>query len=412
MSLIFRLAWRNLWRQPRRTWLTIGAMVFSNALLVFMISIQFGMYDLMIDNSLKTLSGHMQVQAPGYIDDAKIRQVVPDVALLADNLRAELNSGEIQAIAARAASFALASSEERSYGIQILGVQPEYEAAVSTIPGLINKGRYLSDADAAEIVIGSVLARNLRTGIGGEVTLLGSGRDGSFAAGVATIVGIFETGVPDFDRSIAEIPLLYFQDVFTMDGAGHEIVITAVDLALIDAIKPQVESLLPSADGLLVQDWDALQPGLKQAIQADLSSAFFMYGVLVVLVAFSVLNTQLMSVLERTREFGVVMALGLTPGRLGRIVLLETGFMGLMSVALGATAGGLITLYFGYYGFSYPGMDDLAANFNLPDRFYPQATMLTLLLGPTIVFFGALVAAIYPALRLRWLHPVDAMRAV
>jgi putative ABC transport system permease protein len=366
----------------------------------------------MIDNSLKTLSGHMQVQAPGYIDDAKIRQVVPDVASLAESLRAELDNGAIEAIAARAAAFALASSEERSYGVQILGVQPEYEPAVSTIPGLVREGRYLGDTNAAEIVIGSVLARNLKAGIGDEVTLLGSGRDGSFAAGVVTIVGIYETGVPDMDRSIAEIPLTYFQDIFAMDDAGHEIVITAADLALIDVMKPQVESLLPTDDDLTVQDWDALQPGLKQAIQADLSSAFFMYGVLVVLVAFSVLNTQLMSVLERTREFGVVMALGLTPGRLGRIVMLETGFMGLVSVALGATVGGLTTLYFGHFGFSYPGMDEMAANFNLPDRFYPQATLSTLLLGPTIVFIGALVAAIYPALRLRWLHPVDAMRAV
>ncbi len=409
MNLIFRLAWRNLWRQPRRTWLTIGAMVFSNALLVFMISIQFGMYDLMIDNTLKSLSGHMQVQAPGYIDDAKIRQVIPDVTTLAANLRSELG---IDTIAARGAAFALSSSEERSYGVQILGVEPEHEVLVSTIPGLIGEGRFLQDSTAAEIVIGQVLARNLKSGIGGELTLLGSGRDGSFAAGIVTIVGIFDTGIPDIDRNIAEIPLHYFQDVFTMEGAGHEIVITAADLTMVDATKPRVEGLLPDDEDLVVHDWDALQPGLKQAIQADLSSAFFMYGVLVVLVAFSVLNTQLMSVLERTHEFGVVMALGLTPGRLGRIVMLETAFMGLVSVLLGATIGGLATLYFGYYGFSYPGMDELGANFNLPDRFYPQVTFSTLFLGPTIVFAGALFAAMYPAFRLRWLHPVDAMRAV
>ena len=405
MNIILRLAWRNLWRQPRRTWLTIGAMVFSNALLVFMISIQFSTYDLMIDNTLQAFTGHLQVQAPGYKDDLKMRQVVPDVSALASRLRRDL---DLETIAARGAAFALASSEERSYGLQIFGVEPQFEPLVSTIPGLVREGRFLQGREAAEIVVGKVLARNLRVALGDEVTLLGSGRDGSFAAAVTTVVGIFDSGVPDMDRSIAEIPLAYFQDVFFMEGAGHQVAIAAPDLVSVDSIMQRVAALIPS--NLVVHDWDALQPGLRQAIQADLSSAFFMYGVLVVLVAFSVLNTQLMSVLERTHEFGITMSLGISPGRLGRLVFLETAMMGLVGVILGALGGGLITAWFGYTGFSYPGMEEMAANFNLPARFYPESTPLTLFLGPLIVFAGGMLACIYPALRLHWLHPVEAMR--
>ena len=405
MNIILRLAWRNLWRQPRRTWLTVGAMVFSNALLVFMISIQFSTYELMIDNTLQAFTGHIQVQAPGYKDDLKMRQVVPDVTSLASTLRRELG---METIAVRAAAFALASSDERTYGLQIYGVEPQFEPFVSTIPGFTRDGRYLKDADASEIVIGKVLARNLRVSLGDEVTLLGSGRDGSFAAAIATVVGVFDSGVPDMDRSIAEVPLGFFQDVFYMEGAGHQVVIAAPDLASVDLLKPRLEALVPA--GLVVHDWDALQPGLRQAIQADLSSAFFMYGVLVVLVAFSVLNTQLMSVLERTHEFGITMSLGVAPGRLGRLVFLETAFMGLVGLCLGALIGGIVTEWFGYTGFSYPGMEEMAVNFNLPPRFYPQATPLTLFLGPVIVFVGGMLAAIYPVLRLHWLEPVEAMR--
>ena len=193
-----------------------------------------------------------------------------------------------------------------------------------------------------------------------------------------------------------------------MDGAGHQVVIAAPDLDTVDVIRDRVSALIPVS--LVVHDWDALQPGLKQAIQADLSSAFFMYGVLVVLVAFSVLNTQLMSVLERTHEFGITMSLGIAPGRLGRLVFLETAMMGLVGLVLGALGGGLITAWFGYTGFSYPGMEEMAANFNLPSRFYPETTPLTLFLGPMIVFAGGMLAAIYPALRLQWLKPVEAMR--
>ena len=169
---------------------------------------------------------------------------------------------------------------------------------------------------------------------------------------------------------------------------------------------------MPADEDIVLLDWDALQPGLKQAIQADLSSAFFMYSVLVILVAFSVMNTQLMSVLERTHEFGIIMSLGLTPGRLGRLVVLETSLMGLAGLFLGALAGGLITLWFTINGFSYPGMDEMAAKFNLPARFFPEVTLLSLFAGPAVVYLGSILSAVYPALRLHWLEPVEAMRAV
>jgi ABC-type lipoprotein release transport system permease subunit len=151
MNLVLRLAWRNLWRQPRRTWLTTGAMVFSNVLLVFMISLQFGMYRLMIENSLQAFTGHMQVQAEGYKDDQKMRQTVPSVADLAGELRERTG---LDSIAARASTFVLASSEERTYGIAVYGVEPGYEPGVSSIPGLVRQGRFLEDPNAAEIVIG------------------------------------------------------------------------------------------------------------------------------------------------------------------------------------------------------------------------------------------------------------------
>lgn len=408
MSITLRLAWRNLWRHARRTWLTIGAMVFSNVLLIFMITLQFGTYGLMIENTLKTLTGHMQVQATGYKDDLKMRQVVADVLPLAERLRAEFPASRVSP---RATAFALASSEERSFGIQVLGVDPTHEPLVSNLPGLVTEGKYLDAIDAAQIVIGSVLARNLKVAIGDEVTILGSGLDGSFAAAIARVTGIFESGAADFDRAIAEVPLGFFQETFFMQGAGHQVVIGAADLAAAEVLLPQLRAAVSTTPALSVYDWNELQPGLRQAVQADMSSSFFMYAVLVVLVAFSVLNTQLMSVLERTREFGIVMSLGISPGRLGRLVMLETGLMATVGLLGGALVGLLVTLYFSKHGFSYPGMDEMAQNFNLPAAVYPRITWLSIFLGPLAVFLFALLSAVYPALRLHWLHPVSAMRA-
>ena len=224
-------------------------------------------------------------------------------------------------------------------------------------------------------------------------------------------MGIYESGVADLDRSIAMTSLGAFQEAFTMQGAGHQVVISAPELAAVPALKARVEALLPPGENLVVHDWDTLQAGLRQMIQADISSAFFMYAVLVVLVAFSVLNTQLMSVLERTREFGIVLALGMRPGRLGRLVLLETALMGLLGAVLGVIAGVLVTGWFSEHGFSYPGLEELAVSFNLPGRMYPRLTTWSVLTGPLVVFAFTVLAALYPALRLRRLEPVEAMRA-
>ena len=403
------LAWRNLWRHTRRTWLTVAAMVFCNILLVFLISFQFGTYQLMIDNALSVFSGHIQLQAPGYNEEPTIRDTLPNIQALADDIRRELDG---VAVSARAMGFALASSEERSYGVQVVGVQADTENQVSTLPGLITQGRYLTIEDTQSIVIGATLARNLKISLGEEITLLGSGWDGSFAADVLTVVGIFSVGLPDIERAMVQIPLSRFQESFFMGNRGHSIVIVADDFATIPSKVAQLQQQFADKENISILDWNTLQPGLRQAIQADMASAWFMYGLLVVLVAFSVMNTQLMSVLERTREFGIVMALGLRTGRLSRLVLLETIVMAMIGMGLGIVLGSIITLIISHTGFTYPGLEEMGERFNLPSRMYPQLSLLSATLGPLVIFAGSFLAALYPAFRLHGLKPVEAMRAV
>jgi putative ABC transport system permease protein len=416
MGINLTLAWRNLWRHPRRTALTLAAIVFSDVLLVWMIALQLGQYDMMIDSTLRAFSGHVQIQAHGYLDKPQMHRTIPNAINLAAEIRKALHDKESAPkasahVSARALGFALVSSEERSYGAQIAGVQPQYEPKVSVIPGLIKQGRYLNGANSEEAVIGSVMARNLKVGVGDELTLLGSGKDGSFAAAVVSVVGIYDSGNTELDRYMVQVPLQYFQEVFSMRGSAHSIVITAASHEQSKVLTPWLRNHIKN-DNLDVIMWERLQPGLKQAIQADFSTAWLMYGVLVALVAFSVLNTFLMSVLERTHEFGIMLALGLTPGKVGRLVWTESLFMALTGMALGIVAGAVFTSYFTIHGFSYPGMEELASKFNLPDRFYPQLDVVSLLLGPGVIFTATLLAALWPAARIHLLKPVEAMQAV
>ncbi len=409
MLLSLRMAWRNLWRQKRRTWLTATAMIFSNVLLVFMIAIQFGSYDMMIENTLRSFSGYFQVQRADYNENPKLRLTLDSIQSLASGLRQAMPDSRI---AARATAFALASSEQRSFGIQVIGVEPGFEPGVSTIPGLVKQGSWLKTPNAPEIVIGSTMAKNLKVKVGDEITLLGSGLDGSFAAGILTVTGVFDSGSADMDRSFAEIPLAYFQEMFSMGNTGNSIVVAVDNLDQVDAESAITRRVIGDRDDLRVIDWTELNPGLKQAIQADMSSAWFMYGVLIILVAFSVLNTQLMSVLERTREFGMITALGVKPFKLAALIMIETTLMALIGLAIGVFLGWLVSLYFSTTGFSYPGMEEIAAKFNLPGKMYPSITVFSMMLGPTVVFVFCLLASIYPAARLYRLRPVEAMRAV
>ncbi|OOZ39986.1 hypothetical protein BOW53_09430 [Solemya pervernicosa gill symbiont] len=406
--MLFRLAWRNIWRHTRRTWLTIAAIAFAATLLIFSITIQLGAYDAMIENTLRLYTGHVQLQREGYQDRPRLRTDITNATEIATRIRSETGW---DSVAVRAMGFALIASEQRSFGAQVVGVESHHEVMVSTLPGLIKQGRYIN-AHGYEAVIGAALARNLKVQIGGELTLLGSARDGSVAATVLEVVGIFESGSQEFDRALLQIPLATFQEVFVMPDAAHAIVVRAPSDTETQAYKQQLQQFVGSDERLVALDWESIIPGLRQIIQADMMEGWFIYAVLILVVTFSILNTFLMAVLERTREFGILLSLGMTPLRLGSLVMLESLLLVVVGLLLGLLLGGSIALYYDLNGFSYPGMEEIGAEFNIPGEIYPQISLLALLLGPAGILIFTLLAALYPAMRIRKLQPVEAMNAV
>lgn len=411
MGIVLRLAWRNLWRHKRRTWLTASAIAFVTVLMVFLITLQLGSYDLMVDSSLRIFTAQMQVQRAGYLDKPQIRTIVPDAVALAERLRTDPALRGV-AIAVRAQAFALASSGTRSYGVQVVGAEPQFEPAVSTIPRLMKSGRFLSGRDTQEAVLGASLAQNLNIKVGDDLTLLGSAMDGSVAATIVPVVGIFASGMRDLDRVLVEMPLGTFQDLFGMGQGAHAIALLAPDLAQLPQMHREVARLLPATPALVVLDWDRLIPGLKQLIQADWTTGWFTYIALIVVVTFSILNTFIMSVLERTREFGIMLALGATPLRIGVLVFTETALLALIGLGIGLGLGLLLSLYLSAVGFTYPGLKEMMAQYGLPGLIYPKVTATTVLLGPAVILGFILVAALYPAFRIRKLQPVEAIHAV
>ena len=410
MPIDTQMAWRNIWRNTRRTILTICAIAFASLLLVFMLSFQFGSYETMINTSVKIQTGHLQIQAQEFQEKKNIRQVVPEPEKIAAILK---TISHIAAYTYRGQAFSLISSNDRTYGVAVTGIDPDREADVSRLKSLIREGDFLTAEDTDQALIGRLLAQNLRVKLGDELTVLGQGRDGSIAATVVQIKGIFSSGISDFDRAAIQIPLRTFQEVYSMQGAVHEVVVIADSLRNVDAIKTGVEAGLPSLNlknPLMVLDWDELMPGLRQSIEMDLISGLIFYLLLVLVVAFSILNTFLMAIFERTREFGVLMAIGTTPGRLTKVLLIESMTMTLIGIVTGIIVGSMITLYFQVHGIDFSGASELLSQFGITGRMYPKLSWLSAISGPLAVLMITFLAALYPALKVRRLQPVEAMR--
>ena len=412
MNPVTKMAWRNVWRNPRRSILTMAAIGFACVLLIFMLSWQNGSYYTMIQTSVGTSTGHLQIQAEGYLDDAEIRTALNAPAEIMDALSAIPG---IEAYAPRAEGFALASSDSRSYGIMINAIDPDKESTVTTIRETVRNGEYLQTDSWDEAIIGAKLAKNLGIGLGDEIVILGQGYDGSVAAGIVRIRGIIKTGMDELDRVIVYVPLPWFQAVYSMDNRIHRILIKGNDLRKTDSLQDQIQSVLDLFENgrnkPVALGWWDIVPGLLQAIQLDLISGLIMYALLIFVVAFSILNTFLMAVFERTHEFGVLLSIGTTPNRLTSLLFLESLFLTFCGIILGSLAGIALTLWVEQTGIAVPNSEAIMSQFGLPERMYPKISLLTICLGPFFVSIITALSALYPALRVRKLKPVDALRA-
>jgi ABC-type lipoprotein release transport system permease subunit len=380
---------------------------FAVVVLVLMLSIRLGAYEDMVNGVVGLNTGHLQIQAPGYFDDEEIRKTVADPGPVIDRLR---TIHHVTGVSSRSRAYAMASGAGRTIGVLVVGVDPKNEPHVSTLPEGIKKGRYFSGSDRGKAVIGSLLAEGLNVGIGDELALIGHGKDDSIAATVVSLVGVFHTGVNAIDRSMVQIPLHDFDEVFFMEGAVHKVVVFVAGMTAISKVRETLQPLLDKQK-LIVMDWSELMPGLKQGIQIDLTFFLLLNCVLIVIVAFSILNTFLMAIFERTQEFGVLMAIGTRPGRLMKVMLMESFIIALLGVLGGMILGSALTVYLSHVGIALQRAEELLATFGVPARLYPRLSWVSMLTGPVVIMIVSNAAAFLPALKIRKLKPVEAMRA-
>jgi putative ABC transport system permease protein len=403
--MLVALAWRNLWRQPVRTGLSLASIAFAAAVLVFMLSFQLGVYDTMKGNVLRIFDGLAQIQPPGYAEDPEVRKVIAAPQRL---IAQAVALPQVTAAAPRGMSYVIFANGELSFGAEVVGVDPLQEPRVATLAATIRRGRYLQAPDSDAVVLGATLARNLKVDVGDRVTLLGSAADGSIAADSLRVVGVFSTGMRDIDRQIAQMPLTRFQATFALPDSANVIVLAGAGLQAMEQAAPALRGLA-RAEGLSFVDWGRLEPALKQAITLDFSSGLLWYASLVLVVVIIILNTLWMSVMERTREFGMLLAVGMRSALIGRMLWMELVLLALIGNGIGIVLGGAVTLWLQHRGIGVHALQSLFAQWGLPGRIYPSLSLTSAVAAPLVIVVCVAVAGLFPYRRVRRLEPIAAL---
>lgn len=407
MSLLFKLGWRNIWRNKRRSIITILAVVFAVMLSIVMRAIQLGTYEVNIRHVVELFSGYIQIQMPGYQKSPTLQKSFHN----SDSLQALLQQRpEVIASAPRVIGDGLTSFRDNSQGALLVGVDPLRERNVSKLDGRVVHGRFLDPDRQDAIVVGDKLLQNLHAQIGDTIVVLAQGFDGSMGNLKYVIIGSVKTGLGEFDRSLVLMNLAAAQDLMVMYGRAN---VLAVRLHDLDEIQDVQQALQPTLKrmGLRALSWSQVMPDLEQSIKLDNISGILMLGILVFVVAFGITNTVLMSVTERFREFGIVLSIGMQQQKLVFLVFLETIMILLVGLIIGNLCAYGINYYLHLHPIEFTGeFADIYAEYGFLPRL--EATLrFSSFFNTTLSIFGiSILATLYPVAKVLKLEPLKGIR--
>jgi putative ABC transport system permease protein len=411
VKLLFAIAWRNLWRNKRRSILSILAVAFAVTIMLFMMGWQQGSYKDMIQNAVQVHTGYLQLQQTGYLKNKDIDKALRNVDKASQLIASTEN---VVAQAPRINAPALASFQQRTSAAMIFGIIPDQEAQVSTIGKVVKEGKYLENGDLEGVLVGKILAKNLHLGLGDRVAFLGQGADGSMAAGLLTVRGLFSTGNPELDRSTMFANIDRIGEAFSMYGGVHEIAVVIDELKNLDKVIVNLTGGIQTQNltGAVALSWDEVLPGVKQGIDMDWETAQVTYFILMMIVGFGIMNTFLMSFLERTREFGVLMSIGMRQWQIARLVFFEAMLLTAVGIIVGLGGGTAVTLYFQWTGITIPGTEEMMAEYGMSATQYPVLALWLMRRVSLQVGAIAAIVALYPTIKVLFLRPVEAMRSI
>ena len=409
MRLFLRLAWRNVWRHRRRTIIVVLAVGLGLAMMMFYDGMVAGFEQAIYGNAIQVLGGNIQVHAAGYRGETGQTPLLP----LADDeaiVQAALAQPQVRAAARRINTGGLASSREGAFAVGIIGVEPEREQAVSLLAQRVVEGRFLAADDRDAVFIGQGLATAMGVKVGDRFTLAGRATHEQMRRRTMTVVGIYDVGLPDLEKRSVYMTLAEAQDLYDLSGQSTEVAITLQALGQEPAVISALQGSLP---GYEFDTWATSFPEMEAAINAK-GGVMDIFGVIIMIIAaIGIVNMLLMAVYERTREIGVMGAMGLKPRQISALFVLEGGLIALVGVAFGVVLGILINAALGSAGIDYSKFSSLTEYTALiSGRVYPTLGLDNLLQRGLTVLVIAVVASFYPAREASHSEPAKALHYV
>lgn len=416
--LVARIAWRNLWRHRRRTLITASAMAVGAALCMAMSAFSDGMYRNLFDVMVVQQLGHVQVHHPDHPTSRSIHDALHGATALMATIDGLPGTS---AASGRLEGFALLGTERKSSGALLIGVDPKRETAISPLAGRVRAGTFLPDAPAGAIVLGYDLADDLAAEIGTSLVAVTQAADGSLGNTLFNVVGIVKTGNVQIDKMGAYVHLAEAQDLLVLPDQLHTVTIVTDDERTVDDYVARLSAALGADAGanrpdgpVEVQAWYDASPQAAQLMGMRDFGAFIMLGIVFGAAAFGVLNTMMMSVFERTRELGVLKAIGLRPASVVSLILWESVSLAALSLALGLGLGGLLDAYLVVYGFDMSGSAEEGFSFSgvmIDPVIHGEVRALGIVSVVVATVVVSVLASLWPAVRASRLDPVAAMRA-
>ncbi len=403
--MLFKLAWRNIWRNKKRSLIILTSIAVGVAAALLQDAIGRGFSDQMLKNQIELDVAHVQIHKKGFENDKDVKNVLPNASRIEKKLR-EFNF--IASFCKRVKGYGLAGSANSSSGAEISGVDSRKEIKVTELYRRVEKGAYLkNDIDA---LIGEKLAKKLEVQVGDKIVLTAADSSGKTAADLFRICGIFKTGDSKFDKGRIYITLKKAQRLFGIGDAYHEIAIKLKDPKKIDYYKKTLRSEIKGDYEVL--SYKELLPTIMLYLDLYEQIIGVMYAAIAIAVIFGVVNIVLMSVFERANEIGVLMAIGMKPAKIFKMVLTEAFALGAIGSVFGLALGLAIYYPFSVYGLDLSVFAESLSSYGVGSVIYPTVNAEVFFYSLIFIPITAIIGAIYPARKAIKMRPTDAMRYV
>ncbi|MCB0707305.1 MAG: ABC transporter permease [Saprospiraceae bacterium] len=410
MNTVLKIAWRNIWRNKRRTLITAGSIFFAVLLSILMMSIQKGAWDKMIDNVVNFYFGYGQIHLDGYWDEQTIDKsfaLTPELRNLPDK------TPDLGGITPRLETFALGSHETYSYVVRLVGMDPAAENQLTGLSDRIIEGEYLTPEDKG-IIIAEGVAEKFKVGISDTLVLIGQGYHGVNAAGKYPVKGIVRFGSPDLNKVMVYLPLLEAQRMHGAEGLINSIALNVSNRKDVPGVLKKVRAGIDT-EKYEVMSWQEMMPELLEAREVDTAGNLVILFILYVIITFGIFGTILMMTKEREYEFGVLTAIGMRREKLGIIIWIETVILGLVGVVAGSLASLPLVIYLNHNPLNFNNMsEEMASTYEKFgfDPVFPAAIAPEIFWNQAIlVLIITTILALYPLIKISRLKPVEAMRA-